>query len=282
MIDVAAMSHADVRLCGELRVVIDGTDLVRSLRRRQSRLVAAYLAVNAPRDVARCELVELLWPEQAPDGHAATLRSILSRVRTALAEHLVDGPSTMRLELPPQCHVDIVDALAGAAQARSAYEEGRMRDALDLADGVLVTTRSTTLAGLDGPWVESLRRDVAEARLDALEVVASAGAALGGPALGDAERAARELVTDAPFRESGHLALIECLRRRGNVAEALRAYERLRELLRRELGAAPCVAARNVHLELLGETATSVDVPVVPRRRFAGPLDAAVPAPLVA
>jgi len=38
----------------------------------------------------------------------------------------------------------------------------------------------------------------------------------------------------APFRESAHLLLMRTLAARGNVAEALAAYERLRILLRDE------------------------------------------------
>jgi SARP family transcriptional regulator, regulator of embCAB operon len=40
---------------------------------------------------------------------------------------------------------------------------------------------------------------------------------------------------------------MEALERRGNPAEALRAYERLRTLLREELGAAPSPTVQAVH-----------------------------------
>jgi two-component SAPR family response regulator len=55
----------------------------------------------------------------------------------------------------------------------------------------------------------------------------------------------------APYRESGHRLLMEALQRRGNVAEALRAYERLRVLLREELGIAPSPTVQAVHRRLL-------------------------------
>ena len=57
-----------------------------------------------------------------------------------------------------------------------------------------------------------------------------------------AERAARELVEVAPFRESGHLLL----------TRALAAYERLRILLREELGVDPSVAVQEAYVRLLG------------------------------
>jgi len=55
----------------------------------------------------------------------------------------------------------------------------------------------------------------------------------------------------APYRETGHRLLMEALARRGNVAEALRAYERLRVLLREELGIAPSSTVQDVHRRLL-------------------------------
>jgi SARP family transcriptional regulator, regulator of embCAB operon len=61
----------------------------------------------------------------------------------------------------------------------------------------------------------------------------------------------------APYRETGHQILIEALERRGNVAEALLAYERLRVLLREELGIAPSPTLQAVHQRLLQNTAES-------------------------
>jgi SARP family transcriptional regulator, regulator of embCAB operon len=44
---------------------------------------------------------------------------------------------------------------------------------------------------------------------------------------------------------------MEALEQRGNLAEALRAYERLRVLLREELGVAPSPDLQAVHRRLL-------------------------------
>jgi DNA-binding SARP family transcriptional activator len=55
----------------------------------------------------------------------------------------------------------------------------------------------------------------------------------------------------APYRETGHRLLMEALAQRGNVAEALRAYERLRVLLREELGITPSPTVQGVHRRLL-------------------------------
>src|SRR5215218_4606886 len=72
-----------------------------------------------------------------------------------------------------------------------------------------------------------------------------------------AEDCARQLIELAPYRETGHRILIEALERRGNVAEALLAYDRLRVLLRNELGIAPSPALQSVHSRLLAEGTTT-------------------------
>jgi SARP family transcriptional regulator, regulator of embCAB operon len=78
------------------------------------------------------------------------------------------------------------------------------------------------------------------------------GLGLGGAELPGAERAGREHVDAALFRESGHLLLMRALAARGNVAEALAAYEKLRILLRVEFGVAPSEAVQDAYLRLLG------------------------------
>jgi DNA-binding SARP family transcriptional activator len=44
---------------------------------------------------------------------------------------------------------------------------------------------------------------------------------------------------------------MQALERQGNIAEALRVYERLRGLLREELGVAPSPAVQRTHQRLL-------------------------------
>ena len=55
----------------------------------------------------------------------------------------------------------------------------------------------------------------------------------------------------APYRETGYAILLDALEQRGNVAEALRTYERLRILLRDDLGVPPSATLRAVHRRLL-------------------------------
>src|SRR4051812_18491408 len=81
--------------------------------------------------------------------------------------------------------------------------------------------------------------------------MALAGAKLGGAVWPEAEQAARAAVQAQPFRESARAALMDVLRARGNVNEALRVYEDVRVLLREELGSSPGAALVNLHEQLL-------------------------------
>ena len=139
----------------------------------------------------------------------------------------------------------------GAHRAESCIAEGRWAQAWGPAGIAYHVATRPFLTGLEEPWIEEWRRRLQEVRLRGLECFAAGGLGLGGAALAQAEDRARMLTALAPYRETGHRILIEALERRGNLAEALRAYERLRVLLREELGIAPSPALQDVHRRLL-------------------------------
>ena len=146
---------------------------------------------------------------------------------------------------------DVEVALEGAHRAESAIAGERWAQAWGPAGIAYHVATRPFLAGLAAPWIDEWRRRLDEIRLRGLECFAAASLGLGGPALAQAEERARMLTELAPYRETGHRLLMEALARRGNVAEALRAYERLRVLLREELGIAPSPTVQGVHQRLL-------------------------------
>lgn len=105
--------------------------------------------------------------------------------------------------------------------------------------------------GADAPWLDERRRDLEGTYLRSLELAAQASLRIGGGELNTAERTARALIRQAPFREDGYRYLMEALAAGGNAAEALNVYETLRTLLRDELGAAPSSATQDLHRALL-------------------------------
>jgi DNA-binding SARP family transcriptional activator/tetratricopeptide (TPR) repeat protein len=245
------LSSVSIRLCGRMAVEIGGREI--GLRGRQARLVVAYLAWNRARPVARDELVELLWPREAPASPDDVLTALLSKLRAALGPDMLAGRRELALALPEAAWIDVEAAHADHRRAETAYDARDWAEVCRAGHDVLDVTAGPFLLAHDHPWVEERRRELEELRLRTLERVGSAALELGGSGIGAAERSGRAIVESAPFRESGHLLLMEALAARGDAAEALRAYEQLRVRLRDELGAIPGAALRGLHERLLSD-----------------------------
>jgi DNA-binding SARP family transcriptional activator len=166
------------------------------------------------------------------------------------AEHLY-GRGEVCIVLPPDSRVDVEVACAALHEAQSALALGDWPRAWPTSLTALFVTRRPLLPDADLPWVEDWRQRLAVVHVEALECYATACLRLGGTELPSAVRAARELVRLAPLRESGSGVLMEALAAGGNVAEALTAYEALRQLLREQLGVTPSPQLQDAHARLL-------------------------------
>jgi SARP family transcriptional regulator, regulator of embCAB operon len=250
-------TRARIQLCGRFVADLDGTRLEDALPGRRGRMLFAYLVLNRGRPVPRDDLLLAGWGEEAPAEAGNALSVLLSKLRHGLGADHLQGRTEIELLLPQATFVDVEAALEGAHRAESAIAEGRWAQAWGPAGIAYHIATRPFLTGLEAPWIDQWRRRMEEVRLRGLECFASASLGLGGPALAQAEERARMLTLLAPYRETGHRLLMEALERRGNVAEALRAYERLRILLREELGTAPSPALQAVHRRLLLHSADS-------------------------
>ena len=248
---------ARIQLCGRFVADIDGARVEGTLPGRRGRALFAYLVLNRGRQLPRDELLIAGWGEEVPAEAGNALSVLLSKLRRGLGADRLQGRTAIELLLPPATFVDVEAALEGAHRAESAIAEGRWPQAWGPAGIAYHVATRPFLVGLEAPWIDQWRRRLEEVRLRGLECFAAAGLGLGGPALAQAEERARMLTELAPYRETGHRILIEALERRGNVAEALRSYERLRVLLREELGIAPSPAIQAVHRRLLLQSADS-------------------------
>ena len=242
---------ARVQLCGRFAVDINGSRIEDTLPGRRGRVLFAYLVLNRGREVPRDELLMAGWGEEAPIEAGNALSVLLSKLRHGLGADRLRGRTAIELLLPQATFVDVEAALEGAHRAESAIAEERWAQAWGPAGIAYHVATRPFLTGLEAPWIDQWRRRLEEVRLRGLECFAAAGLGLGGAALAQAEERAMVLTELAPYRETGHLILLEALERRGNVAEALRAYDRLRVLLREELGIAPSPTVQAVHRRLL-------------------------------
>jgi DNA-binding SARP family transcriptional activator len=267
-------------------VELDGVELVRSLRGRQVPLLLAYLVLNRDRPVGREELIGALWPDHAPRSQDGAMRTLLSRLRSALGADVLAGRDELALELPEPAWVDVEAAASEVARAQQALNVNDPRAAWAMAQVPFNIASRGLLPGTQATWLEPRRRELADIRLQALEVIGRAGLGLGGTQLASAERAARTLIEAEPYRESGYVLLIGVLEAQGNVAEGLRVFERLRSLLRDELGTTPSPEAMQAHERLLHPpaargTAGTVSIGAAGGIEISAELAAAAATPLI-
>ncbi len=216
---------------------------------RQGRLLLAYLVLNRERTCPRAELLDVLWPEAPPSAPDTALSALLSKLRKALGNDALGGRSELRLEPDAPVWVDVEAAAAGARRAEACAQDGDWASAAEAAQAALDACAGDLLPDQHGAWLHQQRAELASVQVRALEV--RSAAALRAAELGTAVEAAQAAIALAPFRESAHRLLMEAHEAAGNPAEALRAFEDLRGLLREELGTNPGPDAMAVHERVL-------------------------------
>jgi SARP family transcriptional regulator, regulator of embCAB operon len=253
------VAHGDARiqLCGRLVVQLGERRVEDALPGSGGRLLFTYLVLNRFRRLRRDELLIAVYGEDAAPDHQRRLSVVLSKLRRVVGPDLVAGRSEIELVLPPGAFVDVEAALEASHRADAHIAKGEWAEAWGPAGVAYHVGSRPLLQGHDRPWLDEWRRRLEEVRLHGLECFAAARLGLGGSALSQAEECARRLVELAPYRETGHRILMEALERRGNGAEALLAYDRLRVLLRDDLGIAPSPTVQAVYRRLLDETTTT-------------------------
>jgi DNA-binding SARP family transcriptional activator len=246
-----------IQLCGRLVVRLGGRRVEDTLPGANGRLLFAYLVLNRLRRMDRDELLTAVHGEEAPPDYQPRLSVLLSKLRRVVGPELVRGRSEIELVLPPDAFVDVEAAFEALHRAESHVAHGEWTEAWGPSGVAYHVASRPLLQGHDRLWLDEWRRRLDDVRLRGLECFAAARLGLGGPTLPQAEECGRRLIDLAPYRESGYRILMEALERHGNNAEALLVYDRLRVLLRDELGIAPSAAVQTVYRRLLGKTTTT-------------------------
>ena len=213
--------------------------------------------LNRLRRIDRDELLTAVYGEDAPPDHHPRLSVLLSKLRHAVGPSSCpdDRRSSSCCRRTPSSTSRQRSKLLHRAQSHVA--NGEWAEAWGPSGVAYHVASRPLLRGHDRPWLDEWRRRLDDVRLHGLECFAAARLGLGGPTLPQAEECGRRLIELAPYRETGYRILMEALEQRGNNAEALLVYDRLRVLLRDELGVAPSPAVQSVYRRLLGETPTT-------------------------
>jgi predicted ATPase/DNA-binding SARP family transcriptional activator len=245
MADVA--SDVTVGVLGPLEVRVGFGEPVEVAGPRL-RALLLRLALDPDRVVLTGQLVDAVWDEDPPAGAANALQSLVSRLRRLLPDVVETHPAGYRLALEPDA-VDAVrfQALAAAGRdelGRDPRQAGRtLREALALWRGpALADAAGAQFAAAAVARLEELRLGALEDRIDA-------DLAGGGHDTVLAEL--DELVTANPLRERLCGQLMRALAAAGRQADALAAYQRLRERLAEELGIDPSAELQAVHVGVL-------------------------------
>ncbi|MGX7829481.1 BTAD domain-containing putative transcriptional regulator [Actinokineospora sp. 24-640] len=267
-----------IRLTGLVAVEEAGRP-PRPLSSAQTQVAFARLVLERATGTDRNRLADTVWPEGLPDTWASALRSVVSRVRTLLPGPLTSAGGRYVLTLPDDAEVDLEIAERSLRRARAALAAGEHAGARAAATEAIGYLREPFLPQHEGEWVAGVREHVEALLLSALETACAAAAALGENR--DAVRFAEEAVRLVPLSESAHRCLMSAHAAGGNRADALRAYQRLRQVLSDELGIDPSPETQAAYVELLGGSgeprtgAAAVRVPFVGRRAELAALAAA-------
>lgn len=243
--------RSSLQLCGRFSVVLNGHAVDAAMPGRRGRLLVAMLAVHRPHPVERDVLIDGLWPATAPDATAAALTVLLSRCRSVLGRDTLTGRSSIALHLPPGTSVDVERALEAVHDAESAAAQHQWTRAWPAALTAAFITRRRFLPEADAPWAGEWRHRLTLVQQRALTYYAEACLGIGGTELGGAERAARQLIQLEPINETGYRLLMRTQAAQGDIAAALITHDRLRSVLREELGVSPGPLTQQVLAQLL-------------------------------
>ncbi|MEU1762202.1 BTAD domain-containing putative transcriptional regulator [Micromonospora sp. NPDC005652] len=252
-----------VGILGPLEVR-DGDRLV-DVAGARLRALLIRLALDPGRPVSVPALAEALWGDEPPTDTANAVQTLVSRLRRAVPGlGVLSGPAGYRLDLDPD-DVDAGRFERLTRQGRAALRDGDPATARTTLGDALALWRGAALAEVaDVRYAAAAVARLAELRLTAQEDRIEAELRTGRPELIVAEL--EELTAAHPLRERLAELHLRTLAAAGRPAEALAAYERIRQRLADELGVDPSPQLRAAHLELLrGEAAPPRPAPVARR-----------------
>lgn len=203
----------------------------------RSRELLYYLLC---RDSATKEQIGLaLWPESDTDQLRTQLHPVLHHLRQALgrADWVVFERGRYRFNRALDYTFD-VEAFERHLEHATRSQATDPVEALRHLELALKLYRGDFLASAhESEWLERKREELRGRQREALLTLGQLHGAVGAHAR--AAEAYRQLIAADPYQERAHRELMRCLAQLGERGQALRAYERLAELLHRELGASP-------------------------------------------
>jgi len=259
--------HTEARrllLFGPPRLEVDGRPMPASAWRAQRAFqLLVYFALH-PRGASREQLIDRFWPGRQAAAGRRNFHPTLSYIRSVLPARpespMLREGEFYRLNPAYPLACDAWEFDRCLEEARLAGDPAARREALARATAL---APAPFLEGFFSDWADALQarmRDrIEKALLELGELKATAGEYDG------ALEAFRRAVELDEYRESARLAAIECLVRIGQRHAALAEYDRLKVVLRRELGIDPLPETEEGMQRLLrGESAHGWPIKPIP------------------
>ena len=216
------------------------------------RALLVALALEPGHVVPKATLIDWIWGEHPPADAANALQRLVSRLRKALPDGVVEGQTDgYRLRIEPDA-VDAVRFERLLARRRSAARHDEDPRRLRLLREALALWRGPALQ--DVGLQESPAFDAAVTRLERLRLAAIEDRFEAELSVGNGAELVAELtdlVAAHPVRERLAAALMRALVAAGRDTEALLAYQRTREALADALGVDPSPELSALHVALL-------------------------------
>ncbi|KUL21635.1 AfsR/SARP family transcriptional regulator [Streptomyces regalis] len=240
------MDPVRYRILGTTQVLRpDGTPV--AVGGARLRALLTVLALRGGRTVPATLLVDEVWDGEPPADATGALQALVGRLRRALgADAVVSAEGGYRLAAASD-DIDLHRFERLAGEGTRALADGDPAKAAVVLDDALALWHGPALADLPDRTAEAARQETR--RLDALRARHTAALALG-----HAEQSLPELTAlcdTHPLDEPLQALRLRALRDAGRTAEALVAYEDVRQLLADRLGSDPGPELRALHGELL-------------------------------
>ncbi len=240
-------------------------------RNAKTRALLQILAGERGRVFPADELIEYLWPgeELSLRSAASNLRNRVAELRKILEPQIARGEQSRYIltrhggylfSAESDCWVDTEEFSRCEERGRRAYAAGRFDEAIAAFEGACALYRGEYLSEERyAEWALPYRERWRERVVEVLSLLADSLARRGqyGAALGYVERALGE----SPLDERLYRQLMVYACCAGERARAVRAYERCRAVLERELGERPSSQTEEIFRQIQAESIPGIEYP---------------------
>lgn len=241
-LDVVGVHMLELSLLGPTEARVSGIDISLSPLERN---LLAVLAISKGTVVSTERIVDSLWANMPPASPRSRVQGLVSSLRRKVGEVLVTRHPGYMLEVTGTV-TDLEECEELIRQARLSKTAEEAAQYLCKALGLWC---GEPLDGVSAPGMEVDRARLNELRVGLLEERFEAELAVGNHAELVAELTAT--VAAHPLRERLAGQLMLALYRCNRQADALKAYQALRDRLADELGSDPCADLRALHAMIL-------------------------------